>query len=247
MSPLLTQGEYDDLPQEAKDALAQVVRFPHHDVHDHSYRRRFGPYRNGELYGDPIVRQRVGYGTDSPLTSHPVPTPPISALVEKFKTLDPSIWDISGVASIVNEQLVLDATDDYSGIISHNVYNATESSLSIELVSGSPVYAPVLADITNADHYIYWWIQDGFAQVWYKDHVMVADAMLWQGPYDPVAYRFLRIREHSGQTFWEHSRDGRNWLTDYSQPDLIDMTALTGSTFAIPPGIITLDNVNFVP
>lgn len=62
----LTPGEYDDLPQEAKDALASVVRHPMHDYKSTPFRKRFGPFLNGELTADPVTRQIVGYGTGGP-------------------------------------------------------------------------------------------------------------------------------------------------------------------------------------
>lgn len=76
---LLSAGEYDDLPLEAKIALSQVVRHPKRDKKSNDFRKQRGPYMNGELYGDPVTLQHVGYGTGSPLVgpvqaSAPFPT-----------------------------------------------------------------------------------------------------------------------------------------------------------------------------
>ena len=40
--------------------------------------------------------------------------------------------------------------------------------------------------------------------------------------WDPVAMRFLRIRETSGTTYWEYSADGINWTTHHSQTTPFD-------------------------
>jgi hypothetical protein len=65
---LLTPYEYDQLPNDAKAALAAVNRYPRNDVKSDHFRRRYGAFLNGELYADPTALQVVGYGTNSPFT-----------------------------------------------------------------------------------------------------------------------------------------------------------------------------------
>lgn len=69
--PLLTPGEYDDLPQNIKDELAGVMMQTYKDTKDTSYRKKKGPFMNGELYADPRPSVKVGFGTGDPRAPHP--------------------------------------------------------------------------------------------------------------------------------------------------------------------------------
>jgi hypothetical protein len=63
--PLLTPGEYDDLPAAAKQALAGVMQQPLKDKKSNPFRKRFGRFMNGEIDADPRATAKVGYGTGS--------------------------------------------------------------------------------------------------------------------------------------------------------------------------------------
>jgi hypothetical protein len=60
---LLTQGEYDWMPDEVKRALAGVVIQPEKDKKSDEYRRRKGRFMNGEIDADLRTLSRVGYGS----------------------------------------------------------------------------------------------------------------------------------------------------------------------------------------
>lgn len=49
MPPLLTPGEYEDLPEEVKQQLAAIQHQPMQDTKSTAYRRRFGARANGQL------------------------------------------------------------------------------------------------------------------------------------------------------------------------------------------------------
>lgn len=73
--PLLTPGEYDDLPLEAQQVLHQIVRQPHKDKKDNAYRAKKGRYMNGEIDADPTSLTTVGFGAGDPKAPLPDPTP----------------------------------------------------------------------------------------------------------------------------------------------------------------------------
>ncbi len=61
--PTLTPYEYDYVLTDVERAqLAEVQMFPWFDVKSHSFRHRFGAYRNGEIYADPRAMAISGYG-----------------------------------------------------------------------------------------------------------------------------------------------------------------------------------------
>jgi hypothetical protein len=72
--------------------------------------------------------------------------------------------------------------------------------------------------------------------------------------YNAVQHRWWRIRESSGNTYWETSANGTNWVTRLMVPDpLPSMTALDvelgvdcGSGCATPAGV-SFDNYNRLP
>ncbi|HEY0018209.1 MAG TPA: hypothetical protein VGC13_17980 [Longimicrobium sp.] len=70
-------------------------------------------------------------------------------------------------------------------------------------------------------------------------------------PYDPVAHRWLRIREAFGTVYWEVSADGTVWHVVASRsPHPITLTAVYalfggGTLVAVPaPGVVVFDNFN---
>ena len=65
--PRLTPYEWDNLlTDDQKALLHSIVQQPLYDNKSHSYCRKFGPYRNGELYADPLVQTLTGYGDTPP-------------------------------------------------------------------------------------------------------------------------------------------------------------------------------------
>jgi hypothetical protein len=69
-------------------------------------------------------------------------------------------------------------------------------------------------------------------------------------PYDPVAHRWLRLRERQGTMFWEVSADGCDWTTVFSKAAPFDLTAIfvelnAGAFGQVPsPGVAAFDSLN---
>lgn len=68
---LLTPGEYDDLPDEAKAELAAVRRQPRRDKKNISFRKRRGREQNGEVDASIEALSTTGYGTGRPQRPNP--------------------------------------------------------------------------------------------------------------------------------------------------------------------------------
>ena len=72
-------------------------------------------------------------------------------------------------------------------------------------------------------------------------------------PYDAVAHRWWRIREHAGTVYWETSPDGLTWTTHVSLPDPIAVTALDVrlgiecTTACVSAPSASFDNYNLRP
>lgn len=57
--------------------------------------------------------------------------------------------------------------------------------------------------------------------------------MLWTAAYVAATYRYLRIRESNGTTYWEYSADDSNWTTAYSEATPIDISELEIKIWAV--------------
>lgn len=69
--------------------------------------------------------------------------------------------------------------------------------------------------------------------------------------YVAATHRFLRIREASGTTYWEHSTNGTTWNTLHSAANPITMSAvrlllLAGHSSSVATTTVTWDNVNAI-
>jgi hypothetical protein len=69
-------------------------------------------------------------------------------------------------------------------------------------------------------------------------------------PFSAAAMRYVRIREASGQTYWEYSSDGDRWTLLWKAPNPIAMSSVQlrvgagTATATANPGTATFDDVN---
>lgn len=135
---------------------------------------------------------------------------------------------------------------------SQTFYDLTDSEFRVELVE-------VLRELPYLNTGIVAQLQNGATQImlFVGDGVLVAGVLLsgtftrlQDLPYDPVAHRWLRLRERAGITYWETAPDGVNWTIVHSAPDPFDLSSVqaviaaqVGS--AVPsPGFAVFDNFN---
>ena len=139
-----------------------------------------------------------------------------------------------------------------SGFRSVGSYDLLDSYAHVELVQtprphlqDADVFSGRIDGGTIAFNY-----QDGYMEC-FQD-VGTVTTLLYKAPYDPVAHRWLRLRETQGTTFWEVSPDGRAWTVLVSKPDPILLTHVyfyleVGVRSAIPsPGMAIYDNFNVI-
>ncbi|HEV3048925.1 MAG TPA: vanadium-dependent haloperoxidase [Longimicrobium sp.] len=135
---------------------------------------------------------------------------------------------------------------------SATTYDLTESEFRIELVRapfsiyGAAAY--LQATLGTGDR-----VQIQVTGGYLNADIVISNAStkLARIPYDPVAHRWLRLREQLGTLRWEVSPDGDQWTAVASRsPHPITLTAVYalfggGTLIAVPaPGVVVFDNFN---
>jgi hypothetical protein len=188
----------------------------------------------------------------------------ISVLTDNFNdnSIDTTKWIPFGTPAPLSERVRevngrieltprSNGTGHYSGVQSSTTYDLTDSSAHVELVQTlrtalSAQTAFLASD--SSSNFVYFNVEGGNLQCWQK--VSGTFTRLARVPYDPIAHRWLRMRESAGTTFWETSPDGCTWTVLVSRPAPFSLTAVTinlqvGLDGSVPaPGMAVFDNFN---
>lgn len=217
------------------------------------------PLLTDKLYLGNQALDRVYLGTAKVWPSAPTePTP--AALVDDFNSgvLDPTVWNFVNGVSIVNGQAVLPADPNYSELWAVNPVDMTGRRCFVEFVDAGAV--------SQCDEYplalsrdspfrgtgdIYWWYGGPGNALPGLNAYVDPSGMNFSVPYDPVAMRWLAIRESGGVVYFEYSADGQAWIVLGSGDLPFNVTAMYFSAWnggSTPAGLnMTLDNVDAVP
>ncbi len=149
------------------------------------------------------------------------------------------------------------ASSNYCGYVSGTSYDLTASSATIELVqapaagsTGSLAFFKAERDNDNAVELVATGSGNLQARTWIDGSIASIESM----PYDPVAHRWLRLLEQSGQVVWQTSPNGIDWTTMTTATVPFPLTRVdavfgagTNAATAIAPGTIRFDNYNLAP
>lgn len=155
----------------------------------------------------------------------PVATPRTSGgdtvvFADTFDTLDPAVWFIGSLASVSGGRLVCpdDPTWENSWLASRNG-SLVGAMASIEVVQAAGLGGrPIFTDVDS-------WLNfrvDAGNEIAIDIEYGALEATVQLGgtystlasiPYDPVAHRWVRLQESNGIISWEHSADGRAWVS----------------------------------
>lgn len=147
-------------------------------------------------------------------------------------TLDTSLWSSSGSGVSVSDglRLTTDLSPSSKGIASTGSFDLTGHFASCELSNVPATLTSLqffLQVIVDSTHRVQWALSQGVLYV--NINTGSGDITPSGGSvtFDPVATRFLRIRENSGTTYWEYSADSNNWETFYSQSNPLTLSSIT--------------------
>jgi hypothetical protein len=140
-----------------------------------------------------------------------------------------------------------------SGLLFRSVayFDLTESEMRVELVrplnAAEGLRAGMAAQEASGEYVAIWVDDDEVECVQSAGGIFTR---LEHVPYNPVAHRWLRLRETAGALSWQVSPDGVEWTTLYRSGSPIDATAvqlLVGTSVGAvvaSPGFAVLDNFN---
>ena len=160
----------------------------------------------------------------------------------------------SGTADIAAGRLRLSYFSDglsYGSIQSVEPVRLVDGRVKVEVVSwpGTQYYEEMGLDAqAGVGNRVEWYISGTGISA--RTIVNGTDTSVSQGTYDPVAMRWLALREASGTTYWEYSADGLSWTTAYSLATPVDVSKVTIEVYAGQwqtsgaAGVALFDNVN---
>jgi hypothetical protein len=178
-------------------------------------------------------------------------------LTDRFDTKDTVEWNYTGNAAVSGGRLQITPTSGYdvNRIITQNLYDLTGSSIVTELAQ-----TPNLGNGTTQAYVIARINGTNYEAIGYSGGKLYMDESVAGIPstdiattYDPVAHRWLRMREASGTIYWDTSPDGVTWTNRRNKAAGISLTALyiqvESAYFGTEPspGVAVYDNVNLVP
>jgi hypothetical protein len=148
-------------------------------------------------------------------------------------SLDTAKWNYFGTnVNEINQQLEFTtlAAGEYLGVTSDNQYDLTGSYAQIKVVdagnqsiSSYEAY-PLILQI-DGDNHVNFSILGGNLRAYKK--VTGSSTSLESVAYNSTNHKYLRIRESSGNTYWDTSADGITWSNFHSVANPITVTALT--------------------
>lgn len=140
-----------------------------------------------------------------------------------------------------------------SSITSVNLYDATDSGISVQLTSFSPASAGSyidasfgLYDQNSPPNYIIWLINhppDDTSTIGTITHP--GGALGTAVIYNPAQHQFFRIYENSGTVYCDYSADSLSWINHSSITDPFDMTGVYAG-FGSDSGPISWANIDYV-
>jgi hypothetical protein len=187
--------------------------------------------------------------------------PKMHTLVDDFPGAapDPTKWTPANLSppdrtiTVVGGQLLMTSTiPGYAILNGVSAFDLTDSSFAVEVVAmadagSTSMYVPTLTDapeVAAATRYLSWYISWAWASAVWNDGG--SDNTVYEGDFDPVASRWLRISDSGGTTKWSHSADGLTWVDDASVPTPIDLVGLYPNLQVNGP-TVTFDHVNLTP
>jgi len=140
---------------------------------------------------------------------------------------------------------------NYVGYYSKNLYDLTDSSVTLEVVQvlnqvpGTDTFLGAGPDDSNRVMIV---VNTGLIRAGYW--LTGAFTTLTTCPYEPVAHRWWRLRESRGTTWWEVSADGERWTVLFSRANPLSLAScvltIGAGTYqpVVNPGFAIFDSFN---
>lgn len=188
----------------------------------------------------------------------------ISTLTDNFNdnSIDAAKWETyieQGSISEINNQIEI-TTGTGGGItelVSVNDYDATGSSATIKVIdAGNQIldtyyFYPLALIIWSGNFDMVLWDIDKTKGIAAFKRISGSYTQIGSADtYDADKYRYLKIRESGGTTYWDYSSDGINWTNFTSVANPITMTTIRPTVVTINTTTSTIakvDDFNILP
>lgn len=176
--------------------------------------------------------------------------PSIDQLVDDFTTADSAKWAYFAGASVSGGKLVLDQNGSATGKVeSQGSYNLVGSAATVELAQAANDQTEFWLFINGATSGVRFL---RLGTLLYAQAVVGGTGVSTASvTYDPVAHRWLRVREAGGVVYWDTSSDRQGWTQQHSWTPTISVASLRarlscqGTTGT--PSTAIFDNFNVAP
>ena len=183
-----------------------------------------------------------------------------ATFTDDFAIADGTKWwgFATGIVQATGSGLVLTPTSSYYPYLeSLTSWDLTDSYFAFELVENAPAGAgsitTELLAVVDSSNYVSVIISGGDeGYVTFRERVAGTDVDE-SVSFNPLRFRWFRIRHASGTVFWETSADGSTWVERYSKSTSLDLSAVLFRFVSgywdteLAPGTVTIDNVNLNP
>lgn len=181
-------------------------------------------------------------------------TPKMETLTDNFATADTDKWVFGSSAAVTGGQLVLTSTvDNLSDTNSVDIYDLTDSYLSVGLVQNLPAGTHLTRMAAYVDGSNYLRIMfDGQSGYIYFEEMVAGVSSQTALAISPLNHKYFRIRSTGTTITWETSRDSAAWTiqrTKTTTLPLDSMKVLLGNGFygtATAGATTILDDLNII-
>lgn len=163
-------------------------------------------------------------------------------------------WDISSATYVKeqNQELEISGTNyEFNYAVTTSGYDTTGSYVAIKVIDDGVddaawIAGPVgVSSDGSTAKGVYWWITNG------NISAASADTALWTTTYNADTFRYLRIRESGGTTYWDYSSNGTSWTNGHSASNPIDMSSVYIYSWSYCDGTCSstmkVDDLNILP
>jgi hypothetical protein len=158
----------------------------------------------GFLFGDDFADGRLAPGWDTVISK---------------ATIDEANGELTAAATDVGAYARLETDDGYSLPLGW---------VQVELTAPAPAGDTALARLVLVCSTGTFMVSQQGSTLYFTHRTTLNDIALWDGPYDSVEHRFLRVRATADQRILEASRDGEGWapLAELDEGDLPELLSV---------------------
>lgn len=163
----------------------------------------------------------------------------VETLVETFNdnVIDTELWNeyetSGGVVEETNQEghetLAANTNGSWAGYHSKRLYDLTDSSIFMQIVSATTGNSWLDLNISNepipiVDNFLAIGVNVGTQRLEVVEEIEGEDTVLTDIAYNPSTMKWVRIRESGGTIYWEYSADCVNWTTLHSATSIVPVS-----------------------